>query len=53
MILVTEWKEFRAPDFDEISKRLNAPVIFDGRNQYDAGRLEELGFEYYQIGVGK
>ncbi|MBO5450582.1 MAG: UDP-glucose/GDP-mannose dehydrogenase family protein [Lachnospiraceae bacterium] len=53
MILVTEWKEFRAPDFDEISKRLNAPVIFDGRNQYNADRLEELGFEYYQIGVGK
>ena len=53
MILVTEWKEFRAPDFYEIKQRLNNPVIFDGRNQYDADRLEELGFEYYQIGVGK
>ena len=53
MILVTEWKEFRAPDFYEIKQRLNNPVIFDGRNQYDAERLEELGFEYYQIGVGK
>ncbi len=53
MILVTEWKEFRAPDFYEIKQRLNNPIIFDGRNQYDAERLEELGFEYYQIGVGK
>lgn len=53
MILVTEWKEFRAPDFYEIKQRLKNPVIFDGRNQYDAERLEEQGFEYYQIGVGK
>ena len=53
MILVTEWKEFRAPDFQEIKKRLNAPVIFDGRNQYDKDRMKELGFEYYQIGVGR
>lgn len=53
MILVTEWKEFRAPDFYEIKQRLINPVIFDGRNQYNADRLEELGFEYYQIGVGK
>ena len=51
MILVTEWKEFRAPDFAEIKQRLNAPVIFDGRNQYDKDRMKELGFEYYQIGV--
>ncbi len=53
MILVTEWKEFRAPDFYEIKQRLKNPVIFDGRNQYNADRLEKLGFEYYQIGVGK
>lgn len=51
MILVTEWKEFRAPDFGEIKQRLNKPVIFDGRNQYDKERMEEMGFEYYQIGV--
>lgn len=51
MILVTEWKEFRSPDFDEIKKRLNNPVIFDGRNQYSAKRLKEMGFEYFQIGV--
>ena len=51
MILVTEWKEFRAPDFEEMKQRLNRPVIFDGRNQYDKDRMKELGFEYYQIGV--
>lgn len=52
MILVTEWKEFRAPDFEEIKKRLKFPVFFDGRNQYYPSYLEEIGIEYYQIGVG-
>lgn len=52
MILVTEWKEFRQPDFAEIKHRLNNAVIFDGRNQYDPEQLSELGFEYYRIGVG-
>ncbi len=51
MILVTEWKEFRAPDFTEMKLRLKTPIIFDGRNQYDKERLKEQGFEYYQIGV--
>ena len=51
MIMVTEWKEFRQPDFTEIKQRLKNPIIFDGRNQYDAEVLEEMGFEYYQIGV--
>ncbi len=50
LILLTEWKEFRSPDFDEIKKQLNNPIIFDGRNQYGAFNLEEKGFEYYQIG---
>jgi len=53
MIMVTEWKEFRQPDFFEIKQRLKNPVIFDGRNQYDAEQLKELGFEYYQIGVAR
>lgn len=53
MILVTEWKEFRSPDFDEIKARLNAPVIFDGRNQYSKTYLKKYGFDYYQIGVKK
>jgi len=53
MILMTEWKEFRSPDFYEMKKRLASPIIFDGRNQYNKERLEEMGFEYYQIGVGR
>ena len=51
MILVTEWKEFRSPDFDEMAKRLNTKVIFDGRNQYNRKRVEENGWEYFEIGV--
>ena len=50
LLLLTEWKEFRSPDFDEIKKQLKAPVIFDGRNQYNIFNLEEKGFEYFQIG---
>ena len=52
LILLTEWKEFRSPDFEEIKKQLKYSVIFDGRNQYNAFNLEEKGFEYYQIGKG-
>lgn len=51
MILVTEWKEFRSPDFDEIKKRLKSPIIFDGRNQYSRRKLAEMDFEYFQVGV--
>ncbi len=51
MILLTEWKEFRSPDFEEIKVQLKNPVIFDGRNQYSSLNLEKRGFEYYQIGV--
>ena len=50
LILLTEWKEFRSPDFDEIKKQLIDPIIFDGRNQYNAFDIEEKGFEYFQIG---
>ncbi len=50
MILLTEWKEFRSPDFDELKTQLKNPIIFDGRNQYDEIRLKKNGFEYYQIG---
>ena len=53
MIMITEWKEFRQPDFVEIKQRLNNPIIFDGRNQYDSEHLKEMGFEYYQIGVAE
>lgn len=50
LILLTEWKEFRSPDFEEIKTQLKSPIIFDGRNQYNAFNLEENGFEYFQIG---
>lgn len=51
MLLITEWKEFRSPDFDEMAKRLKHRIIFDGRNQYNKEKMQALGFEYYQIGV--
>jgi len=51
MILVTEWKEFRSPDFYEIKKRLNQAIIFDARNQYNKEVLKTKGFKYFQIGV--
>ena len=50
LILITEWPEFRSPDFALIKNDLKVPVIFDGRNQYDYKDLNDLGFEYYQIG---
>ncbi|MBP3817134.1 MAG: UDP-glucose/GDP-mannose dehydrogenase family protein [Butyrivibrio sp.] len=53
LILVTEWKEFRQPDFEEIVKLLRRPLIFDGRNQYDKKRLDIYGIEYHQIGVAE
>ena len=51
LLLLTEWKEFRSPDFEEIGKLLKDRVIFDGRNQYNAFNLPSMGFEYIQIGV--
>ncbi|MDO6472173.1 UDP-glucose/GDP-mannose dehydrogenase family protein [Maribacter sp. 1_MG-2023] len=50
MILLTEWKEFRSPDFEELKVRLKEPIIFDGRNQYTSLNMPEKGFTYYQIG---
>jgi len=50
LVLLTEWKEFRSPDFEEIKLKLKTPVIFDGRNQYIAYDLKNKGLEYYRIG---
>ena len=50
MLLLTEWNEFRSPDFDRIKDLLKEPVIFDGRNQYDGERLKQRGFEYHCVG---
>ena len=51
LLIVTEWPEFRSPDFDEVAKRLNNKVIFDGRNIFDFKDMKAIGFEYYCIGV--
>jgi len=50
LAVVTEWQEFRSPDFEAIRARLKTPVIFDGRNLYDPAQLKRLGLEYYPIG---
>ena len=50
MMLLTEWNEFRVPDFPRIKTLLKQPVIFDGRNQYSPAEMRELGFTYYSIG---
>ena len=52
MVLMTEWKRFRQPDFDAIAELMNASVIFDGRNQYEPTIMEEKGFTYFGIGRG-
>ena len=50
LIIVTEWNEFRSPDFRALREALKEPVIFDGRNLYDPVYLDKLGFAYYSIG---
>jgi len=50
LVIVTEWNEFRSPDFDEIARRLRQPLIFDGRNLYALDRMAARGFEYHSIG---
>ena len=52
LAIVTEWQEFRSPDFDLLRERLAQPVIFDGRNLYDPALMLRLGFTYYGIGRG-
>ncbi|TGK85373.1 UDP-glucose/GDP-mannose dehydrogenase family protein [Leptospira bourretii] len=50
MLLLTEWREFREPDFNKIKSLLKTPLVFDGRNQYKPTLMNELGFTYYSIG---
>lgn len=52
LAIVTEWQEFRSPDFKQIKHLLNDPVIVDGRNLYSPEHMDELGFIYYAIGRG-
>lgn len=50
MLLITEWRQFRYPDFSRMKSMMKQPVIYDGRNQYDPRQVRELGFCYYAIG---
>jgi len=52
LVVVTEWREFRTPDFGRMTELLREPVLFDGRNIYDPSQMAELGFTYYGIGRG-
>jgi UDPglucose 6-dehydrogenase len=52
LFVVTEWSEFRSPDFQSIKETLNFPVIFDGRNMYEPDLMLQFGFEYFGIGRG-
>jgi UDPglucose 6-dehydrogenase len=52
LVIVTEWREFRSPDFEAIKTALRAPVIFDGRNLYDPRLIARSGLRYYAIGRG-
>lgn len=53
LCICTEWSLFRRPDFGEMAQKMEAPIIFDGRNLYDPARLEKRGFTYYAIGRGQ
>ena len=50
LVIVTEWKEFRSPDFERLKERLATPTIFDGRNLYDPRMVRDMGFDYYPMG---
>jgi UDPglucose 6-dehydrogenase len=50
LAVVTEWNDFRTPDFDEMLRLMKAPVVFDGRNIYDPTVMRSAGFTYYCIG---
>jgi UDPglucose 6-dehydrogenase len=53
LVIMTEWKAFRSPDFDEVKAALKSPVIFDGRNLYEPATVEAHGLEYHAIGRGR
>jgi UDPglucose 6-dehydrogenase len=50
LVIVTEWKAFRSPDFEVLKQKLKSPIIFDGRNLYEPQTMKDLGFEYQGIG---
>jgi UDPglucose 6-dehydrogenase len=50
LVIMTEWKAFKSPDFESLKARLTQPIVFDGRNLYEPMAMDELGIEYYSIG---
>jgi UDPglucose 6-dehydrogenase len=50
LAIVTEWGDFRRPDFDEMARRMRSPTIFDGRNLYSPAEMRSRGFVYHSIG---
>jgi UDPglucose 6-dehydrogenase len=52
LAIITEWREFRSPDFDRLKAKLKHPVIFDGRNLYNPDLMKRFGFSYYGVGRG-
>jgi len=50
LLILTEWNEFRRPDFARMKKLLKGPTIFDGRNLYEPGEMRDLGFTYHSVG---
>lgn len=53
LLIITEWADFRSPNFDKMKKALVNPIVFDGRNIYDTNELNQIGFEHYGIGTKK
>jgi UDPglucose 6-dehydrogenase len=50
LLIVTEWKQYRVPDFKRMRDMMRRPLVIDGRNLFEANRLRELGFDYMSIG---
>ena len=51
LVVATEWNEFRRPDFERIKQLMRQPIIFDGRNLFDTNRMQQLGFEHFNVGM--
>jgi len=50
LLVLTEWMQFREPDFARLAKEMKAPVVFDGRNLWDPAEMKKLGFKYFAVG---
>ena len=50
LLIVTDWPQFRGPDFERMKQLMKSPVIFDGRNLFDPKKMRDLGFTYFSIG---